>query len=201
MFEYLLSLFLIYKYIILFIVIFGASFGIPLPATGLLMMGWVFFAQWYLDGSMVFIVSLLACISWDILAYFLSRTFGKGIFYAIGIRKILNSDGFTEVEKRINKQGIILVFLSRFFFTAIGPIVNIISGISRMRIRSFIIADIAGEIVYVSMFFALGYVFWDNWELILSIFESTSIIIMSIVGISSIMYHIYKKIQENLWNN
>lgn len=198
MFEYLLSLFLIYKYIILFIVIFGASFGIPLPATGLLMMGWVFFAQWYLDGSMVFIVSLLACISWDILAYFLSRTFGKGIFYAIGIRKILNSDGFTEVEKRINKQGIILVFLSRFFFTAIGPIVNIISGISRMRIRSFIIADIAGEIVYVSMFFALGYVFWDNWELILSIFESTSIIIMSIVGISSIMYHIYKKNSREL---
>ena len=193
MFEYLLSLFLVYKYSILFIVIFGASLGIPMPATALLMMAWVFFAQGYLDGTMVFVISLFACISWDVFAYFLSRRFGKQVFYSVGLRKLLNSPGYARLEERMHKHGIILVFLSRFLFTAIGPMVNIISGMSRMRVWYFLMADIAGEVFYVSIFFVLGYAFWDNWETILSIFESTSSMIMSMISIGAILYYMSKR--------
>lgn len=54
MLTFLLSYLLVYKYTILFCVITGASFGIPLPATALIMAAGAFAAQGYLSFSDIF---------------------------------------------------------------------------------------------------------------------------------------------------
>lgn len=54
MLSFLLSYLLVYKYTVLFLVIVSASFGVPIPATALIIAAGAFSAQGYLDFSSIF---------------------------------------------------------------------------------------------------------------------------------------------------
>jgi len=49
MLGFFLSYLLLYKYVVLFLVVATASFGLPVPATALMMAAGAFIAQGYFD--------------------------------------------------------------------------------------------------------------------------------------------------------
>ncbi|HET8847134.1 MAG TPA: VTT domain-containing protein, partial [Ktedonobacteraceae bacterium] len=56
------------------------------------------------------------------------------------------------------------VFLSRFLFSFFGGFVNLLAGSQRFSYRTFLICDIAGEMVGAALSLALGWVFGASWE-------------------------------------
>lgn len=200
MIDFFLSSFLIYHYWLFFFVMFFASFGFPLPATALVIAGWAFIEQWYFDIWLLFLSWTLGCILWDIFGYWVSYLYGKDIFYRIWLRKILESPQASTFEPIFIRRNISSVFITRFLITWLWPSVNILAGITKMNPASFIMTDIAGEIIYIALILTLGYSFSSQWESILDILESFWIALstMSLIGIFIYLFwkHSHKVVEK-----
>lgn len=181
MLTFLLSYLLVYKYTILFCVITGASFGIPLPATALIMAAGAFAAQGYLSFSDIFFYWLLASVFGDTLGYIISLRYGREIFIRMGLGKIFLSPKFTVIENLFTKYSAMTIFSSRFLATTMGPVINILSGVTKIHYKKFLLYDILGECCYVLLYGGLGYVFGDQWEAISQISGDIASIIVLIV--------------------
>lgn len=192
MIDFLLSSFLVYQYWLLFFVMYFASFGFPLPATALLVAGWAFYAQGYFPLSSLFIAGSLGCILWDNTGYFLSYHYWKWIFQRLWLSKILNSRQFTSFEPIFIKRSIFSVFITRFLITGLGPSVNILAWITKMKPSHFIISDIIGEMIYITLGIGIGYSFSSQWESILQIIESFSSMLLTFTLLLLIAYFLWK---------
>jgi len=77
-------------------------------------------------------------------------------------------------EPRIAKWGASGVFFTRWLFTPLGPAVNIASGVARFSWVIFTTWGVAGEVLWVSIYMALGYTFGSNIETLAGIFGNLS---------------------------
>lgn len=194
MLDFFLSLFLVYQYWLLFGVMYIASIGFPIPATALMIAGWAFFAQGYFNLSLLFFSGTIGCILGDISGYGLSYIYGKGIFRRLGLSKILNSSQFTSFKPIFIRRNIFSVFITRFLITGLGPSVNILAGITKMKSLTFIVIDIVGESIYIILNITIGYTFSSQWQSILEILESFSTMLMTLCLLGIFLY-IYRKHQ------
>ena len=193
MLSFFLSYLLIYKYTILFFVVLTASFGLPLPATALLMAAGAFVEQGYFDVGSIFLCGILASVSGDITGYFLSFRYGREVLSRMGLRKIIQSKKFLTIEKTFAKHSASTIFLSRFLATSLGPTVNILAGISKTSYKKFLFYDILGEILYIGVFTGLGYVFANQWENISDISQNAMIVVVLILALVAIFLRVFRK--------
>ncbi len=199
MVDFLLSSLLVYQYWLIFGVMYLASFGFPLPATALMVAGGAFIAQGYFSLSSLFFLGTLGCILGDTTGYLVSYFYGKDIFHRIGFSKILNSRQFTSFEPVFIRRSIVSVFITRFLVTGLGPSVNILAGITKMKPSHFIVTDIVGECIYIALGITIGYSFSSQWESILEILESFSSMLMTLTLLLLVAYFLWKQRQK--WIN
>lgn len=178
MFSFLLSYLLLYKYAVLFFVVTSASFGLPIPATALLIAAGAFAAQGYFDLYSIFIYGFFASILGDIAGYFISFRYGRNIFIRVGLKGLLTSPRFQALETLFAHHSTSTIFSSRFLTTSLGPSVNILSGLTKISYKKFLFYDIVGELLYVVLFSGLGYIFSDQWETISQISGDMSTILV-----------------------
>ena len=77
-------------------------------------------------------------------------------------------------EPHLARWGASGVFLTRWLFTPLGPAINIASGITGLSWPRFSFWGVAGEIVWVSIYIALGYTFGSNIETLAGILGNLS---------------------------
>lgn len=182
MLNLFLSYLLIYKYAILFSVVFLTSLGLPLPATALIVAAGAFAAQGYFDFWGILACVFVASVLGDISGYFISRRYGKRILMWVGFKSILSSSNFLALEKIFKNRSISAIFYSRFLLTHLWPSINILSGLSKIPWTKFITYDVIGEILYAVIFTSLGYIFANQWEMISSISQDIiSILVLSVL--------------------
>lgn len=100
----------------------------------------------------------------------------------IGFGPLLKSQKFKTIEGLFIEHTASSIFFSRFLATSLGPAVNILAGFTKTNYKKFLFWGILGEILYVTIFAGLGYIFGDQWETISSISQdATSIIVLIIV--------------------
>jgi membrane protein DedA with SNARE-associated domain len=138
-----------------------SPFGIPLGAT------FVIIAAGSLSGTIddyFFIVSLIffGLVVGDIATYFTATHFEK-----IFTEKLCENE---KIEKKyengkdlFNKYGALGIFLSRFVLLGLAAPLNYISGFSKYSFRKFLAYSASGELLYVSIYAYIGYVFKDSW--------------------------------------
>lgn len=182
MLSFFLSSLLIYKYAVLFLVIFTASFGFPIPATALLIAAGAFAAQGYFDLYTIFLYGVFASILGDIAGYFVSLRYGRNILIRIGFKNLLASQKFQALEILFARHSALTIFSSRFLTTSLGPTVNILAGLTKITYRKFLFYDIIGELIYIALFAGLGYIFSNQWETISQISgDTTAILVLAII--------------------
>jgi len=181
MLAFFLSSLLIYKYVVLFLVVATASFGLPIPATVLLMAAGAFAAQGYLDFSGILAYGFSASVLGDMAGYFVSLRYGRDILARIGFKSLLASPKFTVVEALFARRSAPFIFSSRFLATSLGPAVNILSGLAKIPYKKFLLYDLLGELLYVLLFGGLGYTFGNQWETISKISQDIIAILVLIV--------------------
>lgn len=192
--DQILSFLLLYKYFALFLITFFASVTNITPASSSLIASGSFIALGQFDYVQVFTFALLGTVLGDIAAYLLSYYYGKEILIRIGFKKILKSKNFSKAEKLFKKNSTLSIFISRFFITSFGPIINIIAGLSKINYKKFILLSIFGETLYVFILTSIGYIFASNWKYILSLFSYTSNILIALIVFITIMYFHRKKL-------
>ena len=182
MIEFFLSYFLIYQYFLLFFVVVLASFGLPLPATALLVAAGAFAAQGYLEIESIVFWWILSRVLGDTISYFVALRYGRRSLARVGFGSMLQSPKFTTIEELFKKYTKTSIFLSRFLVTNLGPVVNILAGLWHISFKKFLLFGFLGEVLYVLIFSGLGYIFSDQWEVISSIAGNiTSVLVLIII--------------------
>ena len=189
-----LSYLLIYKYLVLFLVSFLAALIFPLPASSMLVAAGAFSSQDYFNLKYVLLVALLGNVVGDIVGYFVSYYLGKNFLMRIGLKKIINSEGFIILEKKFVAHAASAIFFSRCLITALGSTVNILAGLSKISFKKFFLFDFSGEVIYVLSLCGLGYIFGIEWKSIYEIIEDFSeiIIIIALIG-AMVIFYFWKK--------
>lgn len=178
--QSLISYLLLYKYITIFSIAFLAAFIVPIPSGNVLMASGAFASVGYLDIYIVVVLSIVGNILGDNLGYLISRKYGEKVLSFIGLRKILQSKKFKNLEISFNKNPGFIIFISRFEILSTLSI-NLLSGLSKTPYKKYLYHEIAGSISQVIFYSFIGYFFANSWESIGSTIGRVGIIVIFIL--------------------
>ena len=141
-------------------VILLASLGGPLPATLLLLTAGTLVAGgdwplWWVVG-----LATAAAVAGDVGGYMIGRWGGQPVIARLS--RWTGTGGQERIaaaEQMVQRWGGVGIFLSRWFITPLGPVVNLTSGMVRYPLPAFVCFDVAGELVWVLGYVSLGRIF------------------------------------------
>ena len=190
--DQVLAALLVYGLPVLFGVILICSVGVPFPVSLVLVAAGSFVEQGEMKLWQVVAVASAAAVLGDQIAYGLSRWGGRRLINAISSRigaeaKIKQAEALT---KRWSGAGI---FFSRWLVTALGPWVNVSSGIAAYPWRRFLLWDVLGEVLWVIVYVGIGYAFSSRVQAISEIlgnltWVTVGLIVAVILGWELVQY-------------
>lgn len=157
--EWLLTALLNHGNALLGSTLFLAAFGIPLPATMMLMAAGAFTRQGVLPLEGALLSAWLGAMAGDACSYLLGRAGLKRV-----PRRITGSPGWQRAAALFAVWGGWGVFVSRFLLTPVALPVNLLAGSTAYPWSRFMLAVVAGEAIWVVLFGGLGHLFADQWE-------------------------------------
>ncbi len=184
-----LSFLLLYKYIAIFIVTYLASVLLPLPSDTTILATGAFAGQGYFNIYLVILVSFIGSILGDVTGFIIARIYGKEFLLKIGLRKMIVSEKFAALEKFIDKNSGPTIFITRFI-GQLGPLVNILSGLSLMPSKKFFLYATIGEFANILALGIAGYFLGSAWQNLTLVIELIGIGIV-VVTIAFIFGKIY----------
>lgn len=173
--DWIVTLGPIWVYTPLFLIIFietGLVIMPFLPGDSLLFTAGIFAADG--GGLNIFVLLVLmyvAAILGNTSNYWIGRGLGKAIVDS-GKVKALTPERLEKTQKFFDKYGLLAIVVTRFF-PIIRTIAPFVAGIGRMSFPRFMVFNVVGGVLWVSIFVLLGYFFGgvpfvqDNFELVI----------------------------------
>lgn len=149
-----------FGYAVIFVSVFiecGVLLGIilPLPGFTLLFTSGVLAAAGKMDPVIAIAVGSLAAISGFIVGYYTGSRYGRRLFYEKETRKYFTASQGKTVEKFMNRYGYISLIAGRFL-PIVHNIIPLLSGIAKTPFVPFMIVNVAGAVLWVSLAVLLG---------------------------------------------
>lgn len=145
-------------------VLTAAAVGLPLPATLLLLAAGAFIGGGQFPLPTLVSGGIVAATLGDSLGYLIGARGGAAAIARWGPRLGVRPEAIKRAEGLLARWGGITIVLTRFLFTPLGPVVNIVCGTTGYPFRRFLVYDVIGEAIWVCLYIGLGYLFGANWE-------------------------------------
>jgi membrane-associated protein len=178
--DQVLAALLTYGLPVLFGVILICSVGIPFPISLMLVAAGSFVEQGEMKLWQVITVASLAAVLGDQIGYGLSRWGGRRLVDRIG-RRLGAENKIKEAEALTQRWSGAGIFLSRWLITALGPWVNVASGIAGYPWRRFLLWDVLGEVLWVALYVAIGYTFSNRVQYLAEMLGNLSWVIVGLI--------------------
>jgi len=149
------------------------QFGIPIPTSLALLTLGALAANGDADLMTAFIWALAGATLGDQAGFLAGRFFIQSAEGRPGILGGLAKKA-RAAEPRLANWGGRGVFFTRWLFTPLGPAINIASGITGLSWHTFTAWGVSGEVLWVSIYIALGYSFGSNIEALSDILGNLS---------------------------
>ena len=174
-----------YGYPALWVSIFVAAVGFPLPVSLVLLAAGAFAALGDFNLILLTLISISASVAGDNLGYLVGRLWGSKVadwleHSKLG-RRFLKPDTVARSRLYFKKRGGWAVFFSRFLVAALGGIVNLLAGAELYPYPNFLFCDIAGEILGALIPLLLGFAFGASWDAIGDILGTSSLLILGLL--------------------
>jgi len=163
-----------------FVILLACAFGLPLPGTLFLLALGSSVEQGDLDLREVLLLATGAAILGDQVGYLTGRVAGRRAIDAF-IRRFERGDVIRRAEAFTGRWGAPGIFFSRWLITALGPWVNLSSGITAYSWPKFLIWDILGEAVWVTAYVSLGRLFHDRIEDLAELIGSIGWLLLALI--------------------
>jgi membrane-associated protein len=178
----LFTLVLAYGYPIIGLSVFISSIGIPLPTIVIVLSAGALAALGDLNIIILFFIVTICGVLGDVIDYWLGAKVGYPILYRITTRTDLANKEFEKIQKYFFRWSGITIFLTRWLFSLLESLTNILAGMTKYSFRKFLFFDILGQIVYSVIFLGLGYLFSSEWQNIWTYVQSIFILLAIILG-------------------
>lgn len=163
-----------------FVILLACAFGLPLPGTLFLLALGSFVEQGDLDLREVLLLATGAAILGDQLGYLTGRVAGRRAVDAL-IRRFERGDVIHRAEAFTGRWGAPGIFFSRWLVTALGPWVNLSSGLAAYSWPRFLVWDILGETVWVTAYVSLGRLFHNRIEDLADLIASIGWLLLALI--------------------
>ena len=174
-----------YGYLALWITVYVAAVGIPIPVTLLLLAAGAFAALGDFNIVVLFIISFSALVCGDNTGYWIGRIWGSKVLNWIEHSKrwnrLIPPQRIAQSRQYFRHRGGWAIFLSRFLFSAFGGIINLLSGSELYPYHYFFFLDSSGEALGAIIPLSLGYVFGASWEAVGDVLGYSSFLILSLL--------------------
>lgn len=147
-------------YLILFAAIFLEAVGFPVPAALALLIAGGATAHGSLYGAYALGGALAAMLVGDTLMFTMGRYTG---WWLLGIlcRVSVNPEGcILRAADAFYRRGRTLLVIAKFI-PGINTMAPPLAGCMNMRVRQFLVLDLAGAVLYIGAYFAVGYLLSD----------------------------------------
>jgi membrane-associated protein len=156
-----------YGYPMLWLTVFIAAVGIPLPISLVLLAVGAFAG--YGDFNIVLLIGITITASscGDNVGYFIGRGWGsRTLNWLVQPRRLHVIPDHTITRSRLyfKCRGGWAIFISRFLFSALGGVMNLLAGAERYPYRHFLLYDVTGETLGAVIPLSLGYALGAYWE-------------------------------------
>jgi membrane protein DedA with SNARE-associated domain len=178
--DQVLAALLTYGLPVLFGVILICSVGIPFPISLMLVAAGSFVEQGEMKLWQVIAVASGAAVLGDQIGYGLSRWGGRRLISRIS-RGIGAENKIKEAEALSKRWSGAGIFFSRWLITALGPWVNVASGIAGYPWLRFLLWDVFGEVLWVLLYVCIGYAFSNRVQAIAEILGNLSWVIVGLI--------------------
>ena len=156
---FFISYILLYRYVMLFAVVFLAGLFLPLPINVLLLAVGAFSGEDYFNFVYLLGLATLANVSGDACAFLFFKKYGHSILREKYVEKY---SFFLRLEEFFKQNTNISIFVSRII-GILGTPVNFLAGYMKVSFWRFVFWDILGNFVFVFFFLSLGHLVGDKW--------------------------------------
>jgi membrane-associated protein len=183
----------------LWLIIFVAAAGAPIPVSPLLFAAGAFSALGDFNILILFPVVVSASVMGDNLGYLIGRRVGKVLvawlerqtrFHWIMLPALAQSRAY------FRRRGGWAIFMTRFLFSALGGSTNLLAGLEEYPYPNFLFWDVSGEILGALISLGLGYVFAETWEEVAGLFGAFSGLLLALLTAIVFSTLIMQKIRQ-----
>jgi len=189
-----------YGYPALWLFVFIAAVGVPLPTSLVLLASGAFAALGDFNIIVLGIIAVTASTSGDSVGYFIGRRWGSKVLLWLQRprwQRLVSPRNFARAQAYFQRRGGWAVFLTRFLFSALGGITNLLAGAELYPYRRFLFADIMGEASGAAIALLLGYLFGASWEAVGNILGAISLLAFALLAVIFLVYYIVKLAQQS----
>jgi membrane-associated protein len=174
-----------YGYPVIWLAIFVASAGFPIPSALVLLAAGAFAQAGDFNVFLLGGLALTASVSGDSTGYYIGRRWGTRVINWLETSRWNRFISARTIERgrvRFKRQAAWAVFLTRFLFPALGGVVNLIAGADPFPYRYFLPCDVSGEILSAAIPLSLGYAFGASWEAVGDVLGSFSLFALALLA-------------------
>jgi membrane-associated protein len=156
-----------YGYPMLWLTVFIAAVGVPLPVGLVLLAAGAFAAHGDFNIALPIGITITASSCGDNVGYFIGRCWGRRTLnWLVQPRRVHVIPAHTITRSRLYfiSRGGWAIFFSRFLFSALGGVMNLLAGAEHYPYRRFLLYDVTGEMLGTVIPLSLGYAFGACWE-------------------------------------
>jgi membrane-associated protein len=174
-----------YGYPALWVSIFIAAIGLPLPVSLVLLAAGAFAALGDFNVIALALISISASVAGDSLGYLIGRLWGSKVADWLEHSKLggrfLKPDSVARSRLYFKKRGGWAIFFTRFLVAALGGIVNLLAGAELYPYPHFLFFDISGEALGALIPLALGFAFGASWDAVGDILGTSSLLVLGLL--------------------
>lgn len=158
------------------LILFLGALGLPVGASAVIIAAGAFSQQGILTWPQTALIGLGGAILGDMLS------FGMGYYARESVQKRFGkSSVWRSARASFQQRAGLAVFFTRWLITAIAIPTNLIAGGSGYKFSRFMVYDITGEILWISLYGGLGYWFGSQWELVSTFISNFGGLILGLV--------------------
>jgi membrane protein DedA with SNARE-associated domain len=170
------------------LVVLLAAVGVPLPSTFFVLASGAFVQQGVLEPYSTLAVALVCVVIGDMISYGMGSLLGRPIRARFG-----GSATWGRAEIYFRQRGSVAIYLTRWLLTPIAIPINLIAGSSDYSFRHFAGFAATGELTWLLLYGALGYLFGSQWEYVSDFITNFSGLLVGLVIIGAGVYWLLRR--------
>ena len=177
----LISWLQLYGYPALWLCVYIAAVGIPLPVSLILLALGAFTALGDFNLPLLAITTISASVCGDCTGYWIGRKVGQPLVIWLGRQnrfRLISPKALQRSQSYFARHGSWAIFLSRCLIPALGGAINILAGAEVFPFLRFFLIDLIGETLGALPPLILGYIFGASWEAIGNLLSQISTLLL-----------------------
>ncbi len=175
-----------YGYLSLFLVLFLEIVGIPSLAESALIAAGLQVHRGAFGALPVLSVALAGSLAGSMLAYIIGRQVGRPFLEQFGPSIKITKEKLDGADDRFQKYGPAVLIIGKWL-PGVQVLIPYLAGVSRLQIRSFLIYNTIGTVIWVTAFLTFGESLGGVWERAWPVFSKHGLLSGSVAVILTVL--------------